>query len=167
MILITYFYEKSGLFKIILVKRCSVKNIFIDLNFSNLPCFWNCTAWVRYIFNEIQNKYHPTSAPYSIFIFHSFIINFLCSTTVPTGPGVSHYQGFMITLRHTHLAHLIWKSDQPDAEASTSQTHITHETDIHDAHGILIHNPIKRVVIDPCFKMHGHCIRPSTIKNPY
>jgi len=47
-----------------------------------------------------------------------------------------------------HSAEILWVSDQPDAETSTSQ-HTTLTTDIHAPSGIRTHNPCKRAAVDP------------------
>jgi hypothetical protein len=142
-ILITYFYEQSGLFKIISVKCCSVNNIFAGLNF--LTC--HASVIVKHDLGKSSIKfrickYHPTSAPYSIFIFHSFTISFFCSTISPTGPGPPHYQGFTITLWHTTLS--MSPLDEWSAwcrDLYLTNTQHTYMTDIHDPHRILIHIP--------------------------
>jgi len=41
---------------------------------------------------------------------------FFHGATTPSGPGLPHYRGFTITLRHTTL---FWTSDQSEAETST------------------------------------------------
>jgi hypothetical protein len=118
------------------------------------------------------NAIHTISVPshqcsiLHIYISHSFTIHFFCSATAPTGAGPPHYQGLRSHSDTPHPVRLLGTSDQPDAETSTSQTR-THKTDTHDPHGILLHNPIKRVATGPCVKMHGHCVRPSTINNLY
>jgi hypothetical protein len=68
-------------------------------------------------------------------------------TTAPSGPGPPHYQGFVITLKHS--VGLLWTSDQPIAEISTWQ----HTTLTRDRHlctgGIRNGNPRKRSAADP------------------
>jgi hypothetical protein len=63
-------------------------------------------------------------------------------------------QGFLIieaSRSHSHTPNsvgLLWTSDQPDAETSTSQ-HTTFTTDIHAPGGIRTRNPSKRAAADP------------------
>jgi hypothetical protein len=57
-------------------------------------------------------------------------INFFHCATAPSGSGPPHYWGFIITLRHTTLAGLLWTSDQPDAQTSPDYTQHSQESDI-------------------------------------
>ena len=68
---------------------------------------------------------------------------FLFTTThqPPSGPWSSHYQGFMVTLRHTpQSVELLWTSDQLVAETSTHTTQHSQQTDIHAPGGIRTRN---------------------------
>jgi hypothetical protein len=129
-ILIICFYEKSGLFKIILVKCCSVNNIFID------PNIWTCHASeiVQHEFSKSSMKfriynYHPTSAPYSIFIFHSFTINFLQRN----GPYWARASSLSRLHNHTQTCHTQYVSygqvislmQRPLPHKHTTHTHDT------------------------------------------
>ena len=70
-------------------------------------------------------------------------------------------QGFLVietsrsNLGTPHSVGLLWTSDQPAAEASTSQ-HATITTDIHAPGGIRTHNPSKRAAADPRLRPRGH-----------
>jgi len=50
-----------------------------------------------------------------------------------------------------HSVGILWTSDQPVAETSTSQ-----ETDIHAPGGIRTHNPSKRAAADTRLRQRGH-----------
>jgi len=52
----------------------------------------------------------------------NYLLFFPHGATVPSGPGLPHYQGYTITLRHaTHSLGIVWTGFQPDAENSTWQ----------------------------------------------
>ena len=72
--------------------------------------------------------------------------------TAATGPRPVHYQGFMITLRHTpQSVGLLWTSDQLVADTSTWQ-HTTLRIDIHAPSGVRTRNPSKRAAADSRLK---------------
>ena len=68
-----------------------------------------------------------------------------------------------------HSVGLLWASDQPDAETSTSQyTQLSKGTNIHVAGGIRTHIPSKRAVADPRLRPCGHWDRHTVpIKHAY
>jgi len=84
-------------------------------------------------------------------IFYSF------ATTAPSGPGPPHSWGFYIhTQRRTTVGRLLWTSDQPVAETSTSQ-HTTLTRDRHSCPGgFRTHNPSKRTAADLDLRPRGH-----------
>ena len=53
----------------------------------------------------------------------------------------------------SHTVVLLWTSDRPDAETSTSQYL---QTNIHALGGIRTHNPSKRTTVDPRLRLPGH-----------
>ena len=71
--------------------------------------------------------------------------------------GVSHYQGFMITLRHTTLGRTPrgeWSARSRDLYLTTHNNQ--KGTNIHDPGGIQTHNPRKWEVTDLRLRLHGH-----------
>ena len=69
--------------------------------------------------------------------------------TVSSGPGPTHYRGFMITLRHnTPLSDITQHSQQ---------------TDTHAKGGILTHNPSMRAVAHPRLRPSGHRDQPTIL----
>jgi hypothetical protein len=81
---------------------------------------------------------------------------FYHGTTAPSGPRPPHYQGFMITLRHTTLGRTCldeWPARLRDLYLTT---HNAQETKIHASDGIWTHNPSKRAAADPHLWPRGH-----------
>ena len=81
----------------------------------------------------------------------------------PLGHGVLIIKASQSHSDIPHSVGLLWVSDQPHAETSTSQ-HTTLTTDIHAPSGIRIHNPSKRAAADPPLRPRGHWDRlPSAV----
>jgi hypothetical protein len=102
---------------------------------------WKCIRFVNY------NTY--------IFLFHAvnYIIIYIYmfhGTRAPGGPGLPHYWGFVITLRHIELSRTpldkwsAWCRDLADNSQRLQAT------DIHAPRGIRTHNPCKWAVADLC-----------------
>jgi hypothetical protein len=62
-----------------------------------------------------------------------------------------------------HAVELLWTSDQPVAETSTWQHTTLTETEIDAPDGIRARNPSKRAAADPCLRPRGHWDRPRLI----
>jgi hypothetical protein len=65
--------------------------------------------------------------------------------TAPSGPGLPHHRGFIVTLRHTTLG-----------RTPVDNTQHSKEIDIHVHDSIRTHNPSKRRAVDPCLRPRGH-----------
>jgi len=80
-------------------------------------------------------------------------------------------QGLLIIkASQSHLAGLLWMSDQPNAE-TTTWWHATITRDRHSCPGgIWTHNPSQQAAAHPCFRMHSDWDRPThliTCSNPF
>jgi hypothetical protein len=72
----------------------------------------------------------------------------------PSGPGLPHYRGLTITLRHPqHSVGLLWTRDQRNASKCTWQH--KRQTPVPPV-GYETRNPNKRADADPRLRMHGH-----------
>jgi hypothetical protein len=60
-----------------------------------------------------------------------------------------------------HSVGLLWTSDQPVTETSTSQH--SQETDVHASGEIRTRNPSKRLAADPRLRPRGHWDRPHIL----
>jgi hypothetical protein len=78
------------------------------------------------------------------------------AATAPSGPGASHYRGFMITLRHTTLARTPQRRViSPTQRPLPDNTQHSQQTTIHATGGIRTHNTSKRAVVDPRLRPRG------------
>ena len=83
-----------------------------------------------------------------------FIFLWRCGPTRAMAPSSLRFL-YHTQRRITQSVGLLWTSDQPVAETSTSQ-HTTFTTDIHAPGGIRTHNLSKRAAADPRLRPRGH-----------
>jgi hypothetical protein len=85
---------------------------------------------------------------------------FLLGSTAPGGPGLAHYQGFTIILRHTTLG----RSPLDERSARHTDLYLTRENshkrqDSHGPGGIRTRNPGNPLAADPSIRPRSHCGR--------
>ena len=78
-------------------------------------------------------------------------------STAPIGPGLPHYRGFTITLRHTTLGRIpldAWSAHRRDLHLTTHSIH--KRQNLHARGGIRTRNASKRAAANPRLRPSGH-----------
>jgi hypothetical protein len=82
---------------------------------------------------------------------------FFHGATAPSGPGLPHYRGFTITLRHTTIGRTPLDEGSARRRDLYLTTHNTvQETNIRASGGIQTHDPSRRSAADLLLRPRGH-----------